>query len=74
MTATAIFMFAARAHSSCACRLSHVDHRSFDLPVYLRLGLLISGMMQPTRVLSFLDIFGAWDPSLEAFVTGMRKR
>lgn len=32
------------------------------------LGLLISGMMQPTKVLGFLDIFGApagnWDPSL----------
>jgi len=27
-------------------------------------GLLISGMMQPTKVLGFLDIFGAWDPSL----------
>ena len=26
-------------------------------------GLLISGMMQPTKVLAFLDIFGAWDPS-----------
>jgi len=28
-------------------------------------GLLISGMMQPTKVLGFLDLFGgAWDPSL----------
>ncbi len=27
-------------------------------------GLLISGMVQPTKVLAFLDIFGAWDPSL----------
>ena len=27
-------------------------------------GLLISGMAQPTKVLGFLDIFGAWDPSL----------
>ncbi len=27
-------------------------------------GLLISGMMQPGKVLAFLDIFGAWDPSL----------
>jgi len=27
-------------------------------------GLLISGMVQPTKVLTFLDIFGAWDPSL----------
>jgi len=28
------------------------------------LGLLISGMTQPTKVLGFLDLFGAWDPSL----------
>jgi uncharacterized membrane protein YedE/YeeE len=27
-------------------------------------GLLISGMVQPTKVLGFLDIFGIWDPSL----------
>jgi uncharacterized membrane protein YedE/YeeE len=27
-------------------------------------GLLVSGMMQPAKVLGFLDIFGAWDPSL----------
>src|SRR5262245_13211007 len=27
-------------------------------------GLLISGMMQPAKVLAFLDVFGAWDPSL----------
>ena len=27
-------------------------------------GLLMSGMVQPTKVLGFLDIFGAWDPSL----------
>ena len=28
------------------------------------LGLLISGMTQPTKVLGFLDLFDAWDPSL----------
>jgi uncharacterized membrane protein YedE/YeeE len=27
-------------------------------------GLLVSSMMQPAKVLAFLDIFGAWDPSL----------
>lgn len=31
------------------------------------LGLMISGMANPEKVLSFLDIAGAWDPSL-AFV------
>ena len=24
-------------------------------------GLFVSGMVQPTKVLAFLDIFGAWD-------------
>jgi hypothetical protein len=28
------------------------------------LGLLISGMVQPAKVLNFLDLLGAWDPSL----------
>ena len=27
-------------------------------------GLLVSGMVQPTKVLAFLDLFGVWDPSL----------
>lgn len=30
-------------------------------------GLLLSGMTDPAKVLGFLDVFGAWDPSL-AFV------
>lgn len=33
------------------------------------LGLVVSGMIDPAKVLSFLDIAGAWDPSL-AFVMG----
>ena len=33
------------------------------------LGLAMSGMLDPARVRGFLDIFGAWDPSL-AFVLG----
>ena len=32
-------------------------------------GLVVSGMTSPDRVLGFLDIAGAWDPSL-AFVMG----
>lgn len=27
-------------------------------------GLLISGMVQPSKVIGFLDISGAWDPSM----------
>ncbi|HEY9040174.1 MAG TPA: DUF6691 family protein [Roseovarius sp.] len=33
------------------------------------IGLVISGMANPAKVLNFLDVFGAWDPSL-AFVMG----
>jgi uncharacterized membrane protein YedE/YeeE len=32
-------------------------------------GLALSGMLDPARVRGFLDVFGAWDPSL-AFVLG----
>jgi uncharacterized membrane protein YedE/YeeE len=37
---------------------------SFACGLMFGCGLLISGMVQPTKVLAFLDIFGAWDPSL----------
>lgn len=33
------------------------------------LGLVVSGMSDPAKVLNFLDLFGTWDPSL-AFVMG----
>lgn len=33
------------------------------------LGLVVSGMVNPEKVLGFLDFFGAWDASL-AFVMG----
>ncbi len=33
------------------------------------LGLIVSGMADPAKVLGFLDLAGLWDPSL-AFVMG----
>ena len=33
------------------------------------LGLIVSGMTDPSKIIGFLDITGAWDPSL-AFVMG----
>lgn len=33
-------------------------------------GLLLSGMTQPQKVISFLDWFGAWDPSLLLVMLG----
>lgn len=34
------------------------------------LGLILSGMTNPAKVLAFLDIFGAWDPSLALVMLG----
>lgn len=37
--------------------------------VVFALGLALGGMTDPAKVIGFLDVFGAWDPSL-AFVMG----
>ena len=37
--------------------------------VIFGLGLTISSMTNPAKVIGFLDIFGSWDPSL-GFVMG----
>lgn len=34
------------------------------------MGLLLSGMSDPGKVLGFLDLFGAWDPSLALVMGG----
>lgn len=34
------------------------------------LGLIIAGMTEPSKVLAFLDLFGAWDPSLALVMAG----
>lgn len=34
------------------------------------LGLILSGMADPAKVLGFLDLFGAWDPSLALVMGG----
>ncbi len=41
----------------------------FLLGALFAVGLGISGMTQPQKVLGFLDVFGAWDPAL-MFVMG----
>lgn len=41
----------------------------FIVGLLFGLGLLLSGMADPGKVLGFLDLFGPWDPSL-AFVMG----
>ena len=34
------------------------------------LGLILSGMSDPAKVLNFLDVFGTWDPSLALVMGG----
>ncbi len=41
----------------------------FFVGLLFGLGLMLSGMTDPGKVLGFLDLFGVWDPSL-AFVMG----
>jgi uncharacterized membrane protein YedE/YeeE len=42
----------------------------FAVGLLFGLGLLLSGMTDPGKVLGFLDIFGAWDPSLALVMGG----
>ena len=39
-------------------------------PLILFLGLILSGMGNPGKVLNFLDFFGTWDPSLALVMVG----
>lgn len=41
----------------------------FVVGLIFGLGLILSGMTDPAKVIGFLDLFGQWDPSL-AFVMG----
>lgn len=42
---------------------------AFFVALVFGIGLIVSGMFNPAKVLAFLDLAGAWDPSL-AFVMG----
>lgn len=42
---------------------------SFLTGLLFGVGLIVSGMTDPSRIIGFLDVAGAWDPSL-AFVMG----
>jgi uncharacterized membrane protein YedE/YeeE len=43
---------------------------SFTTGFVFGLGLLVSGMVNPAKVLGFLDLAGAWDPSLALVMAG----
>lgn len=46
-----------------------LNFNAFLVGLLFGLGLIISGMTDPSKVIGFLDLAGAWDPSL-AFVMG----
>jgi uncharacterized membrane protein YedE/YeeE len=43
---------------------------SFLAGVVFGLGLIVSGMANPAKVLGFLDVTGSWDPSLALVMVG----
>ena len=43
---------------------------SFLAGLVFGLGLIVSGMANPAKVLGFLDVAGAWDPSLVLVMAG----
>ena len=43
---------------------------SFAVGLVFGIGLCISGMTHPNKVLGFLDLAGAWDPSLAFVIAG----
>ncbi len=43
---------------------------AFAAGVLFGLGLLLAGMANPAKVLAFLDLAGAWDPSLALVMAG----
>lgn len=43
---------------------------SFAVGLLFGLGLLVSGMSDPGKVLAFLDVTGRWDPSLAFVMAG----
>ncbi|MBK3867747.1 YeeE/YedE family protein [Pseudomonas stutzeri] len=43
---------------------------SFAAGLLFGLGLLLSGMANPAKVIGFLDLAGAWDPSLALVMVG----
>jgi uncharacterized membrane protein YedE/YeeE len=43
---------------------------SFLAGLIFGIGLIVSGMANPAKVLGFLDIFGRWDPSLALVMAG----
>ena len=49
-----------------------MKHRisEFAVGLIFGIGLILSGMTDPGKVIGFLDLFGAWDPSLALVMGG----
>jgi len=43
---------------------------AFGAGLVFGVGLLVSGMAQPGKVIAFLDVLGEWDPSLASVMIG----
>ncbi|MBN8431896.1 YeeE/YedE family protein [Microbulbifer salipaludis] len=50
--------------------MNKVTISAFVSGLIFSFGLLLSGMANPEKVLGFLDLFGAWDPSLALVMGG----
>ncbi|NBS77832.1 MAG: YeeE/YedE family protein [Betaproteobacteria bacterium] len=50
---------------------NHLQHVvEFIVGLLFGLGLMLSGMTDPGKVIGFLDLFGSWDPSLALVMGG----
>lgn len=50
--------------------MQRVTLTSFLIGLLFGIGLLVAGMANPAKVLAFLDLAGAWDPSLALVMGG----
>lgn len=50
--------------------MSRITFSAFLAGLLFGLGLLVSGMANPAKVLGFLDLAGHWDPSLALVMAG----
>ena len=53
-----------------AFKINKLDIAALISGLVFGVGLLLSGMANPKKVLDFLDVFGAWDPTLALVMIG----
>src|SRR6266700_2310634 len=71
------FVHSGRLHDCLRCAAFHRGLNaamyalsSFIAGLVFGIGLIVSGMVNPAKVLGFLDLAGAWDPSLALVMAG----